>query len=300
MALSGLLSQMMAQSGEQPGMSESQRNLINQAGRGLGQAAGAYAQPDVTTSKGALAAALQAQNYGDMAGFKTYTDIATKLQAEEGATGRTQMQIDATAAEGSADRALRRDEGSDNRAMEKYGIDERIASSKEVAFADRASAMERLRFEVGSKEGMQSEQLTHRMKELDKELNARWKEMNEEEKGRMARAKLDSTTQLKRTEMSEAGADGREKLRLLVPSTADLEAMKIIAENHPDATVREAATSKKGDWFWQKDKKGLAGPIAINMYQAIVAGATVEKAIEAEVGGYEYNVDTGLYQKKAK
>ena len=296
MALSGMLAQMMQQSAESPTMSENQRALINTAGRGFGAAAGAYTQPDLTTSKGALAAALQAQDYGDMAGFKTYTDLAAKLQSEEGATGRTKMTIEAQAAEGAADRALRRDEGSDNRALEKYGIDARLATQKDIAFADRASAMERLKYEVNSKEGMQSEQLTARMKELDKELDARWKEMNEEEKGRMARAKLEARAQLKAVRLREQGENSRAAAKNLIPKKDDLEAMMILAQNHPDAAVREAAIGEEGFLGSSLgEKEAMAGPMASSYFTAIMAGADPNKALVAFSNGYTFDPAQGIF-----
>jgi hypothetical protein len=100
-----MLAQFVQQSAQPAQLSQSQQGLLNTAGRGFGGITGGYIEPDLSTSEGAKAAALQAQNFGHMADYANYMDTAKRLIGEEGADRRLERGIRSRKTENALNRA---------------------------------------------------------------------------------------------------------------------------------------------------------------------------------------------------
>jgi len=237
-------------------LSQSQRGLIQQASAGLGGAVGAYTKPDLTSSQGAMDAALQAQKYGHMQDYATFMDTAQKLQSQESRANVAAQDRTARAQLQEKQLAQQAEQADLDRRARSLLADANNASSREVTMAKIAAEKEMLKSRLGHQSEENDKQAKSRIDQLNTEMEARWKMLKYEEKAKTARAKLStaSTNEIKKS---------------------DFEALDILLANHPDEEVRKKYADSSGTW-WKLGTDGVDN--GQKRAQAAAAGVRAKKA----------------------
>lgn len=282
--LSGMMASFVNSMNQPAQLSQSQRGLIDMAGRAFGGLTGGYKPMNPTTSQEALAAAMQSQKFGHVEDYNTYMDMAKRLQAEEGAMSRTKAQIASNEALSGA--RIAADQAMQDRALaaQKYGIDANNANRKELAIMDIAANMERLRMQIDSTEGMAKRKLNEDMYQFESKMQQMWKIADMEEKGRMARAYIAASTASSKSKM---------------PTKNDIEALALMAKYHPDPAVQEVLSGEDaGILFFDDD--GVPTEAAIAAWKPIQQGQDPEAVLRAIAQGGRWDEKSGGWVKAGK